>query len=529
MALRLMNLVFLLLCSVGIWAQADSTPFPKKNLAGKALVKPQLIRGPYLQVATTNSMVVRWRTDAFARSRVRYGTVAGNLDKMADDSALSTEHLVKLTGLKPGTKYYYSIGGMKDILQGDENNYFYTLPVAGSSEAVIRVGAFGDCGNNSINQRNVRNAFVKYLGDDYMNAWILLGDNSYPDGADAELQAKFFNIYKDDLLKKYPLFPAPGNHDYHDIEFSAAVAQRTKEVAYYQNFSMPQEGESGGVASHTKSFYSFDIGNVHFLSLDSYGKENDLRMYDTLGPQVQWVKQDLEANTNRQWVVAYWHHPPYTKGSHNSDGVGELAKIRENFIRILERYGVDLVLCGHSHDYERSGLLKGHYGNEASFNAAEHFLSASTGRYDGSNNSCPYIKETGSSAGTVYVVSGSAGQLGGRSVGFPHDAMQYANDSVGGASIIEVQGNRLDLKWICSDGMIRDQFTMMKEVNRLVKVSGKKGKPLTLTASFVGSYQWNNKGGNTRSITVMPASRKKVYEVKDPYSCVKDVFEVVAE
>lgn len=519
-------LVFFLFLSIHVLAQ-DSAVLPKKDPAGKVLVKPQLIRGPYLQVATTHSIVVRWRTDAFARSRVRYGTEAGKLDKLADDSALTTEHLVKLTGLMPGTKYYYSIGGIKDILQGDQENYFYTLPAAGS-EGIVRVGAFGDCGNNSINQRNVRNAFIKYLGSDYMNAWILLGDNSYPDGADAELQAKFFNIYKDDLLKKYPLFPAPGNHDYHDIEFSAAVAQRTKEVAYYQNFSMPQNGESGGVASHTKAFYSFDIGNVHFLSLDSYGKEDNVfRMYDTLGPQVQWVKKDLEANANRQWVVAYWHHPPYTMGSHSSDGVGELAKIRQNFIRILERYGVDLILCGHSHDYERSGLLQGHYGPEASFNAADHYLSTSTGRYDGSSNACPYIKSAESGKGTVYVVSGSAGQLGGRSAGFPHNAMQYSNDSVGGASIIEVQGNRLDLKWICADGVIRDQFTMMKDVNRTVKVSGKKGQPVTLTASFVGNYQWNRKGATTRSITVTPTGRKTVYEVKDPFSCVKDVFEVV--
>lgn len=520
--------VFILSLVTTAVAQDNDDRSAKKDPAGKVNVGPQLIRGPYLQVATTNSIVVRWRTDAFARSRVRYGTVAGQLDKSADDSALGTEHIVKLTGLTPGTQYYYSIGGMKDVLQGDQNNYFFTLPTAGK-EGVYRIGAFGDCGNNSVNQRNVRNAFINYLGDNYMNAWILLGDNSYPDGADAELQAKFFNIYKDDLLKKYPLFPAPGNHDYHDIEFSAEVAQKTHEIAYYRNFSMPVDGESGGVASHSKAFYSFDIGNVHFLSLDSYGKEdNNYRMYDTLGPQVQWVKKDLEANANKQWVVAYWHHPPYTMGSHSSDGVGELAKIRENFIRILERYGVDLVVCGHSHDYERSGLMKGHYGPEASFNAAEHYLSTSNGRYDGSN-ACPYIKSSSTNQGTVYVVSGSAGQLGGRSDGFPHNAMQYANDSVGGASIVEVQGNRLDLKWICADGVIRDQFTMMKDVNKTVKVSAKKGETVTLTASFVGGYQWNKSTATTRSITVKARAGKKVYEVKDPYSCVKDVFEVVTK
>lgn len=523
MALHLKICMLFLLFSVTVLAQDDEAPAPAKP--ARVLVKPQLIRGPYLQVATGTSMVVRWRTDAFARSRVRYGINENNLDRMADDSVLGTEHIVKLNGLMPGTKYYYSIGGMKDTLQAGKDNYFFTLPPAGT-EGIYRIGAFGDCGNNSVNQRNVRNAMIKYLGDNYMNAWILLGDNSYPDGADAELQAKFFNIYKDDLLKKYPLFPSPGNHDYHDIEFSAEVAQKTHEVAYYQNFSMPEDGESGGVASHTKAFYSFDIGNVHFLSLDSYGKEaNEFRLYDTLGPQVQWIKKDLEANKNRQWVVAYWHHPPYTMGSHSSDGAGELSKIRENFIRILERYGVDLILCGHSHDYERSGLIKGHYGKEITFDAAVHSVSRSNGRYDGSNNSCPFFKNSSANEGTVYVVSGSAGQLGGRSAGFPHNAMLYANDSVGGASIVEVQGNRLDLKWVCSDGVIRDQFTMMKDVNKTTKIKCKKGESVTLTASFIGNYSWNKTKETTRSITVSPKG-KAVYEVKDPYNCVKDVFEV---
>ena len=506
----------------------DSVSTTQKDPVPKVIVKPQLIRGPYLQVATSNSMVVRWRTDAFARSRVRFGTVAGQLERTADDPALTTEHLVKLTGLIPGTKYYYSIGSMKDTLQAGKDNYFFTLPIAGT-EGIYRIGAFGDCGNNSVNQRNVRNEVVKYLGDDYMNAWILLGDNAYPDGTDAEFQAKFFNIYKDDLLKKSPLFPSPGNHDYRDRELSLGVAQNTHEVAYFQNFSMPENGESGGVASHTKAFYSFDIGNVHFLSLDSYGKEdNETRMYDTTGAQVQWVKRDLEANKNTQWVVAYWHHPPYTMGSHNSDDVDELTSIRENFIRILERYGVDLILCGHSHDYERTGLIKGHYGTETTFNAAIHNLGQTTGRYDGSN-ACPYLKNSSSNKGTVYVVSGSAGQLGGRSEGFPHNAMQYSNDSVGGASIIEVQGNRLDLKWVCADGVIRDQFTIMKDVNKTIKIKSKKGEQVLLTASFIGNYQWNRSKETTRSISVTARKGKTVYEVKDAYSCVKDVFEVTAQ
>ncbi|BAV05591.1 3',5'-cyclic AMP phosphodiesterase CpdA [Filimonas lacunae] len=498
----------------------------------KASVPNGLVRGPYLQVATETSIMVRWRTDVSCRSRVRFGAAAGKLDKLTDDSTLTTEHIVTLRNLTPHTRYYYSIGSFNDTLQGGADTYFYTLPEAGK-ESFYRIGVFGDCGNNSVNQRNVKNQFLQYLGEQYMDAWILLGDNAYYNGTDAEFQAKFFNIYKDDLLKRYPVYPSPGNHDYHDVDFPAATesAQRTHAIDYYKNFSMPTEAEAGGVPSHTQAFYSFDVGNVHFLSLDSYGKEaNEYRLYDTLGPQVQWVKKDLEANANKGWVVAYWHHPPYTMGSHNSDTEDELVKIRENFIRILERYNVDLILCGHSHVYERSRLMEGNYGMETTFNAAKHNVSSSSALFDGSANSCPYIKDSLHGNGTVYVVSGSAGQLGGMEKSFPHDAMFYSNATDGGAAVLEVQGNRLDMKWICADGVQRDHFTMMKNVNKRSVVKAKRGESVTLTASYVtGNYHWSKSSETTKSITVKPTASKTVYTVTDDNGCLKDTIEVILE
>ncbi len=61
-----------------------------------------------------------------------------------------------------------------------------------------------------------------------------------------------------------------------------------------------------------------------------------------------WLRADLAA-TAQEWIIAYWHHPPYTKGSHDSDAEGDLVEVRENIVPILEDFGVDLVLCGHSH------------------------------------------------------------------------------------------------------------------------------------------------------------------------------------
>jgi hypothetical protein len=336
----------------------------------------------------------------------------------------------------------------------------------------------------------------------------------------------FFNIYKNDQLKKYPLFPTPGNHDYGNVDFPAnAVPQRNYDVAYHQIFSMPVNGEAGGVPSNNTAYYSFDIGNIHFLSLDSYGKEEGVyRLYDTLSAQVQWVKKDLEANKNKGWIVAYWHHPPYSMGSHNSDNQLELVKIRENFIRILERYGVDLILCGHSHLYEWSKLMQGHYGLEATFNSTKHNLSNSTGIYNGSKNSCPYIKQN--NQGFVYVVTGSAGKLSETQSTYPHNAMTYSNAEKGGASMIEVKGNRLDFKWICEDGVIRDRFTMMKNINRKTVIKAKKGEIVTLTASFAGEYIWSSGKQTSRSIHINPSGSKSVYSVKDPFHCLEETFEV---
>ncbi len=481
-----------------------------------------LLRGPYLQMVTQTSANLRWRTDVPAQSRVRFGTAAPTLAAFKDDSAFVTEHEVKITGLSPYTTYYYSIGDMSDTLQGDASNYFRTIPPAGADDRLLRIGVIGDCGNASTNQINVRNRLQNYLGANYMDSWILLGDNAYSSGTDNEFQAQFFNIYKDNFLKQNPLWPAPGNHDYQN---GSAARQNDHNMPYYDMFTMPKNGEVGGTASGTEAYYSFDIGNVHFLSLDSYGKENNAtRMYDTSGAQVTWIKNDLAANQNNQWVVAYWHHPPYTKGSHNSDTEGELVSIRQNFIRILERYGVDLILCGHSHDYERSKIMQGHYGVENTFSAPMHHLDSSSGKYDGSANSCPYKKDSVMNKGTVYVVAGSAGQLGGTTTGYPHDAMYYSNATNGGSMVLEVLGNRLDAKWICADGVVRDQFTMMKDVNAKKTINATAGDTIELTASFVGNYNWNVAGQTTRMVKVVADSGNTVYTVGDNFSCLKDSF-----
>ncbi|MEP7107849.1 MAG: metallophosphoesterase [Ferruginibacter sp.] len=478
-----------------------------------------LTRGPYMNTALQNGIVIRWRTNVATGSKVSYGTAAGSLTQSLTDNTATTEHVVTLTGLVPNTLYYYSIGSASQTLQGDANNYFRTMPVAGSTQK-IRIMAMGDMGNNSANQVNVRNAWQAFNGSNYTDAWLLMGDNAYANGTDAEYQTNFFNIYQGSLTRNHVLWPATGNHEY----ANSAARQADHAIAYFDMFTLPKNGEAGGVASNTEAFYSFNYGNVHFVALDSYGWESgNTRLYDTLGTQAIWLKQDLAANI-LPWTVVYFHHPPYSMGT-NSDTQSELVNIRQKIVPILERYKVDLVLNGHSHIYERSFLLNGHYGVENTFNAASHALSSSSAKYDGSTNSCTYIKNASATRnGIVYAVVGSAGQLGGTTGGYPHNAMYYSNAVNGGTLFFEVENNRLSAKWICADGVIRDNFTIMKNVNKTSNISITSGSGTTLTASWIGNYNWSA-GGSARSITVNPVSNT-TYTVTDGAGCITDVFNV---
>lgn len=503
-----------------------------------------LTRGPYLQMGNQTGITIRWRTDVATNSRITWGTAFGTYPNVVDDLTSTTEHIVRINGLLPDTKYYYTVGSTSTTLQATNTNFVVTLPDAGTGRK-LRFLALGDCGNASTNQIDTKNAALNYLGSNNLDALLTIGDNAYNSGLDNEFQLEFFDIYKNDFFKYTKLYPVPGNHDYANTSANTGVRNN----AYYNSFTIPTAAECGGVASGTEAYYSYDIGNVHFVALDSYGREdaNTTKLYDTAGAQCVWLKNDLAANT-KQWVVVYFHHPPYTKTSHNSDTeTGDLMLIRERFVRILERYGVDMVLCGHSHGYERSYLLKNYYNNpgaallDADFNAVSHTATGNTqnAKYDGTANSCAYKYNSGKyNHGTVYVVSGSAGQIGGTSAGYPHNAMYYSNAVNGGSFYFEADSNRLDAKFISYTGtgagvtpFIRDQFTIFKDVNKVNDITVTQNDALSLAASWRGTYYWPlNGAATTKAVTVNTATPGTYnFTVTDASSgsCLKDSFHVV--
>lgn len=465
-----------------------------------------VVRGPYLQSGTPNSMIIHWRTNAAEGSKVVYGTNPANLNQTISSPASVTEHIITLTGLQPNTKYYYAIGNPSTTYPTDTNHFFKTSPPHGTAQP-IRIWAVGDAGTGTDEQRRVRDAYIAHKGNKHTDVWLMLGDNAYEGGKDDEYQQKVFgnNTYEH-VMKNHVLWPTLGNHDYNNnIPFSTYY--------YFDIFDLPTNAEAGGVASGEENYYSYNYGNVHFVVLDSYKESRDSN-----GTMATWLKQDLTAN-QMKWTVIYFHHPPYTKGSHDSDdGIldFELPQIRQNLLPIFENFGVDLVLNGHSHSYERSHLLDGHYGNSSSLTSAM-VLDNSGGHYPGA---CPYRKTPDPHKGTVYAVVGCSGKISGGDLDHP---AHYISRNKLGSMIIDIEGDMLRASFINDSAVVVDSFAIVKRrnANYTANISG---QTMTLTASWhSGSYLWNT-GATTQSIVINNPVAGTMYTVTDPNSCLTDTI-----
>jgi hypothetical protein len=400
-------------------------------------------RGPYLQMGTPQSVVVRWRTDTATDSRVRFGSTPANLTLVADHPAIVTDHEVTVSGLSPDTQYFYSVGSTTTTLAGGDSTYFWvTFPPEGTP-APLRLWVLGDSGTANASAAAVRNAYINATGTRHTDLWLMLGDNAYNNGLDSEYQNAVFNMYPT-ILRKSVLFPALGNHD------TAGSTQFVDTYPYFAMFTLPRNGECGGLASGTEHYYSFNVGNVHFVCLDSMTASRS-----PSGAMATWLQNDLAATT-QDWIVAFWHHPPYSKGSHNSDTETELVQMRQTFLPILEAAGVDLVLAGHSHSYERSYLIDNHYGSSSTFSGG-NLVDGGSGR-----DPTPYLKPSGLEGhnGAVYAVAGSSGQISGGLLN--HPAM-FVSLNVLGSVVLDFTTNRMDLQFVDSAGAVRDSFAIVKD------------------------------------------------------------------
>jgi len=436
----------------------------------------------FLQQVGPDSAIIKWRDGddpTMGAYQICFGTDPHLLPRSSRKYATYTElghREVVLSGLTPDTLYYYSVGGAGTA---QVTRAFRTAPEVGSlpSDGNTRVWIVGDSGvggyvPSRIGSAEVRDGLYSWLaaGDqEPVDLFLMLGDNAYNNGTDVEHQGAIFDVYPT-LLEGAALWPTIGNH-----EMGSGGGSRSSNPASYSSytetglmpyldiFTLPQGAEVGGVASGTEQYYSFDYGTVHVVSLDS-----QLAMRDSgqRAAMKQWLIDDLEANTGH-WTIVIFHHPPYTKGSHDSDaGTGNdrpITLIREEFTPVFEDYGVDLAFSGHSHIYERSYYLNGHRGLSTTFSAAEH-----AELYDGSPASgqgdevYQQITSTGFDDKVVYTVAGNGGKLSGTSSGYPHAAHFYSSNARLGSVVVDAGANLLVARFIDTYGNEYDYYEIAR-------------------------------------------------------------------
>ncbi|MBL8917793.1 MAG: metallophosphoesterase family protein [Myxococcaceae bacterium] len=370
-----------------------------------------LTRGPYLQLASPTGVTVVFRTGQSGIGRVRYGLAGQPLSQVVSEAQPSTEHVLRLSGLTPATRYEYAVELDSATLASGPTCRFRTHPPPGTVEA-FRLFAWGDSGTAGAGQLRVANRMAAALNDAAFS--LILGDIIYPSGEPQDYDPKFFRPYAE-LARRMVIWPIVGNHD---------VAFDPTGGPWLDAFHTPANNPLS-----TELYYSFDYANVHVVVLDTH-----VHSFSPGSAQLQWAAADLAAST-ATWKLVAFHVPPYSGGTHTDS-----ASVKANILPVLEAAGVDLVFAGHSHVYERTYLLK------------QHAIVQ--------NDPSSYSKPT-RTTGTLYVVSGTAGQSG--ALANPaHPMMAFQLGSVLGTSVVDFNGDTAHGYFLKDDGSAVDTFRLVK-------------------------------------------------------------------
>lgn len=397
----------------------------------------ELIRGPYLQKLGKDQVTIKWKTKKAMQSYANLFDEQGKLIETIHSNKTQTDHEHTFTHLMENTQYIYSVGYPSPY--SGEIKYSFLTDSSTRRDALIWV--LGDSGGGTQVERRVAQAFTNFNRsyNKTKKLILLLGDNAQQDGSEKDYQGGFFDIFGS-YLHSMCSFSTLGNHEHH-FGF---------DYVYYNIFSFPTNGELGGIPSGTESYYSFDYNHdIHFISLDSTEGADT----SPSGPMVTWLRNDLRA-TETEWKIVFWHHPPYSKGGHDSDEEEELINMRTRIVPIIEKYNVDLVLNGHSHGYERSLLIHGHYGDSKTFKP-HHIVDSGVVSTQGE-----HIFKKNKEKGTLYVVAGSASLLDLN--GKMNHPVMAKSIQVNGSLILDLSKNQIDGLFLSHKERILDHFVIIK-------------------------------------------------------------------
>jgi len=213
-------------------------------------------------------------------------------------------HTAAFEGLRSATRYRYRIGADGGAAAGS----FVTAPEAGAPSPV-RFAVYGDTRTYPDRHRAVAEGIAREEP-----AFVLCSGDLVADGEVWERWEEEFFGPAAPYLSRSVLWPVRGNHE-------------GDGVFYRELFDLPGN----------ELYYSFEYGNAHFVVLDCYSERAEM---------LEWLERDLAAS-RAQWTFVVLHVPIFNVGGHTSRWG------REDFLPVLERHGVDFVIAGHSHLYER--------------------------------------------------------------------------------------------------------------------------------------------------------------------------------
>ena len=188
----------------------------------------------------------------------------------------------------------------------------------------VRFAVIGDNGTGKPPQYDIGNLMEKYRQVVKFDFVVMNGDNIYSGHSPKDFVAKFEAPYKALLGAGVKFYACLGNHDDPDIERN------------YAPYNM------GG-----ERYYTFTKGDVQFFALDS----------NYMDPRQRgWLEGQLKAS-KAKWKIAYFHHPLFTAAKYH----GPSTDLRAQLMPVFTQYGVNVVLYGHEHVYERLKPQQGIY------------------------------------------------------------------------------------------------------------------------------------------------------------------------
>lgn len=274
-----------------------------------------LVRGPAIGRIDDSTPAVVWWTDEASDTRLDGISPSGEPFTVARQERV-TRHVAPLHGLVPGGRYRYQAYS-DGVPMGEPST---VAAPRGPEDSSFRFGVIGDTATGHIPA-----AIADRLVESGADLVIHTGDVVYPDGADDLYDEEFFGPMAR-WLALAPVLPALGNHDIHT----------DRGAPFLSNFVLPRNSATG-----ESRFYSFRHGSALFVCLDV---ESSPFGYGSA--QYRWLVDTL-AGSDSEWKFVYFHEPPYSSGGAN--GV-----VRLILSPVFERYGVDVVFCGHEHLYERT-------------------------------------------------------------------------------------------------------------------------------------------------------------------------------